>query len=57
LLQSFFKKTTNYWAPEFERRIAWNDPLIDLQWPVHNDPSLSVKDQQANKLAEAEHFA
>ena len=53
----FLYKTTDYWAPEFERSIAWNDPAIGIQWPIQGEPSLSVKDQQAIALAEAEHFA
>ena len=53
----FLYKTTDYWAPEFERSIAWNDPAIGIQWPIQGEPSLSVKDQQAKALAEAEHFA
>lgn len=53
----FLYKTTNYWAPEFERSIVWNDPAIGIQWPIQGEPALSVKDQQAKLLAEAEHFA
>ena len=53
----FLYKTTDYWAPEFERSLAWNDPAIGIQWPIQGEPSLSVKDQQAKALAEAEHFA
>ena len=53
----FLYKTTDYWTPEFERSIAWNDPAICIQWPIQGEPSLSVKDQQAKALAEAEHFA
>jgi dTDP-4-dehydrorhamnose 3,5-epimerase len=53
----FLYKTTDYWAPEFERSIAWNDPAIGIRWPIQGEPSLSVKDQQAKALAEAEHFA
>lgn len=53
----FLYKTTDYWAPEFERSIAWNDPAINIQWPLHGEPTLSAKDQQAQCLAEAEHFA
>ena len=53
----FLYKTTDYWAPEFERSIAWNDPAIGIQWPIQGDPILSTKDQQAKSLAEAEHFA
>jgi dTDP-4-dehydrorhamnose 3,5-epimerase len=52
----FLYKTTDYWAPEFERSIAWNDPAIGIQWPIHGEPALSVKDRQAKLLAEAEHF-
>jgi dTDP-4-dehydrorhamnose 3,5-epimerase len=49
-------KTTAYWAPEFERCIAWNDPAIGVRWPVR-EPTLSVKDRQAPSLAQAAHFA
>ena len=53
----FLYKTTDYWAPEFERSIAWNDPAIGIQWPIQGEPSLSAKDQQSKALAVAEHFA
>jgi dTDP-4-dehydrorhamnose 3,5-epimerase len=53
----FLYKTTDYWAPEFERSITWNDPAIGIQWPCQGELTLSVKDQQAKLLAEAEHFA
>ncbi|MGZ5077547.1 MAG: dTDP-4-dehydrorhamnose 3,5-epimerase, partial [Methylobacter sp.] len=53
----FLYKTTDYWAPEFERSIAWNDPAIGIQWPLQDSPMLSAKDQQGKLLAEAEHFA
>ena len=53
----FLYKTTDYYAPEFERSIAWNDPAIGIQWPIQGEPSLSSKDRQAKALAEAEHFA
>jgi dTDP-4-dehydrorhamnose 3,5-epimerase len=52
----FLYKTTNYWAPEFERSIAWNDPALGIQWPIQGEPTLSAKDQQALSLANAEHF-
>ncbi len=52
----FLYKTTDYWAPEFERSIAWNDPAIGIQWPIQGEPSLSVKDRQAKVLTEAELF-
>lgn len=50
-------KTTDYYAPEHERCIAWNDPAIAIQWPLAGKPVLSAKDQQGKSLAEAEHFA
>jgi len=53
----FLYKTTDYWAPEFERSIIWNDPAIGIQWPIQGDPVLSAKDQQAKPLADAEYFA
>ncbi len=52
----FLYKTTDYWAPEFERSIAWNDPQINIQWPVQGEPTLSAKDQLGKSLIEAEHF-
>ena len=53
----FLYKTTDYWAPEFERSIAWNDPAIGIQWPIQSEPTLSEKDQHGKLLAKAEHFA
>ena len=49
-------KTTDFYAPEHERCIVWNDPTIGIQWPL-DEPVLSVKDQQGKSLAKAEHFA
>ena len=53
----FLYKTTHYWAPEFERSIAWNDPALGIQWPIQGEPTLSAKDQQAFSLEKAELFA
>ncbi|MGV8990301.1 MAG: dTDP-4-dehydrorhamnose 3,5-epimerase [Thiobacillus sp.] len=53
----FLYKTTDYYAPEHERCIAWNDPAIAIQWPHVGVPALSAKDQQGKALADAEHFA
>jgi dTDP-4-dehydrorhamnose 3,5-epimerase len=50
-------KTTDYWAPDFERSIAWNDPAIGIQWPLKGEPTLSAKDRQAHPFPMAEHFA
>ena len=52
----FLYKTTDYYAPEHERCIAWNDPAIDIDWPVNSQPSLSAKDQKGLVLREAETF-
>jgi dTDP-4-dehydrorhamnose 3,5-epimerase len=52
----FLYKTTDYYAPEHERCILWNDPAIGIQWPVDSEPLLSAKDKVAHPLAEAEVF-
>ena len=52
----FLYKTTDYYAPEHERCIAWNDPAIGIDWPVTTQPSLSAKDQKGLWLREAETF-
>jgi dTDP-4-dehydrorhamnose 3,5-epimerase len=49
-------KTTDYYAPEHERCIAWNDSTIGIQWPLDGRPVLSTKDRQGKSLAEAEYF-
>ncbi len=53
----FLYKTTDYYAPEHERCIAWNDPAIGIQWPLDGGPQLSAKDQQGRLLAQAEVYA
>ena len=54
----FLYKTTDYWAPEHERAILWNDPAVGIQWPaLEAAPLLSGKDQAALLLADAEVFA
>jgi dTDP-4-dehydrorhamnose 3,5-epimerase len=52
----FLYKTTDYWAPEHERSIAWNDPAIGIDWPLQGEPQLSAKDKVGSSLAEAEVF-
>ena len=52
----FLYKTTDYWAPEYERSIAWNDPTLQLPWPLEAAPSLSAKDRDGLPLGEAELF-
>jgi dTDP-4-dehydrorhamnose 3,5-epimerase len=53
----FLYKTTDYYAPEHERCIAWNDPDIAIQWPVDGVPNLSAKDMLGRPLASSEVFA
>ncbi len=53
----FLYKTTDYWAPEHERCIRWDDPAIGIEWPLDAAPLLSPKDQAGTSLAEAEFFA
>lgn len=47
----FLYKTTDYYAPQHERCIAWNDPAIGVDWPLSSDPTLSTKDAAALPLA------
>ncbi len=53
----FLYKTTDYYAPEHERCIAWNDPAIGIEWPAGLQPALSEKDKRGVPLAAAEVFA
>jgi dTDP-4-dehydrorhamnose 3,5-epimerase len=53
----FLYKTTDYYAPEYECCIRWNDPDIGIVWPENCTPCLSAKDQQGVSLREAEVFA
>ena len=48
----FLYKTTDYYSPEHERAIAWNDPAIAIAWPMQGAPLLSGKDQVAPLLAQ-----
>ncbi|MEJ2911419.1 dTDP-4-dehydrorhamnose 3,5-epimerase [Pseudoalteromonas sp. C12FD-1] len=54
----FVYKCTNYYAPEFEQSILWNDPSLSIQWPLVNNmqPLLSPKDEAGVMLADAPTF-
>jgi dTDP-4-dehydrorhamnose 3,5-epimerase len=52
----FLYKTTDYYAPQHERTIAWNDPAIGVDWPQEIAPRLSAKDEKGLLLAESELF-
>lgn len=51
-------KVTDYYAPEWERTIMWNDPALGIEWPLISGkpPLLSEKDTQGKSLSEAELF-
>ena len=54
----FLYKTTDYYAPEHERCLAWDDPALAIAWPLEGlVPALSAKDQAGRRLAEAETYA
>ena len=50
----FLYKTTDYWAPEFERTLLWNDPALGIAWPLSGEPVLNAKDAAGRPLAHAE---
>ncbi len=50
-------KTTDYYAPEYERCIIWDDPDLNISWPTNAIPDLSKKDQQGLIFKDAEKFA
>lgn len=52
----FQYKTTDYWHPEHERILLWNDPAIGIFWPIKGKPNLSPKDAAGRVLSEAECF-
>jgi dTDP-4-dehydrorhamnose 3,5-epimerase len=52
----FLYKTTDYYAPQFERCILWNDPAIGIDWQLNTDPKLSTKDAMGSPLAQAPVF-
>jgi len=50
-------KATDYYAPQWERSIIWNDPTVNIDWPLHGKiPILSSKDESGKLLKEAEVF-
>jgi dTDP-4-dehydrorhamnose 3,5-epimerase len=52
----FLYKSTNYYAPQHERCIAWDDPDIGIAWPAGIAPLLSEKDTRGSPLSQAETF-
>jgi len=52
----FLYKTTDYWYPEHERSLRWDDPELAIDWKLQTPPTLSGKDAQGKLLKEAECF-
>lgn len=46
----YLYKTTNYYNKNFELSIMWNDPVLNIDWPINEHPILSIKDQNAMSL-------
>jgi len=53
----FVYKTTDYWYPEHERTLLWNDPALRIDWPADLAPTLAAKDAVGRLLAAADTFA
>jgi dTDP-4-dehydrorhamnose 3,5-epimerase len=49
-------KTTDFYAPEHERSLLWNDPALGIRWPLQGEPTLSDKDRRGVPLQFAETF-
>lgn len=56
-IAEFLYKTTDYYAPEYERSLLWSDADVGIDWPFEDAPILAVKDSEAKRLADAEVFA
>ncbi len=52
----FVYKTTDYYAPEHERSVLWNDPALAIPWPLQSEPLLSAKDKAGLPLAQAKTY-
>jgi len=52
----FLYLTTDYYAPEHERCIAWNDPDLAIEWPLASEPIVSAKDRQGTAFKDADLF-
>lgn len=52
----FVYKVTDYWSPEHERSLIWNDSHVGIEWPIDGRPILAAKDAAGKKLVEADLF-
>ncbi|MBR8057196.1 dTDP-4-dehydrorhamnose 3,5-epimerase [Burkholderia dolosa] len=50
----FLYKTTDYWYPEYERSLLWNDPAVGIDWQLDREPVLAAKDANGKLLSEAD---
>ena len=48
----FLYKTTDYYAPQYEHCIIWNEPTLNINWPLEGIPTISLKDQNGSLLSE-----
>ena len=53
----FLYLTTEYYAPEHERCIAWNDPDLAIRWPLAAEPNVSAKDREGRLFKDADMFS
>jgi dTDP-4-dehydrorhamnose 3,5-epimerase len=49
-------KTTDFYAPEHEHTVAWNDPVLKIDWQLDGDAIISAKDQRGVPFEAAEKF-
>lgn len=52
----FLYKTTDYWFPEHERSLLWNDTTVGIKWPIDCEPLLAAKDAAGKKFGDSEYF-
>lgn len=52
----FLYLTTDFWSPQHERCIAWNDPDLAIEWPLEVEPAVSAKDREGRLFREADLF-
>ena len=55
-MAEFLYKTTDYWYPEYERSIIWNDPRLAIGWPLAGEPLLAKKDAEGCRFDAAEYY-
>jgi dTDP-4-dehydrorhamnose 3,5-epimerase len=52
----FLYKATDYWYPQHERTLLWNDPALGIDWPLAGTPTLAAKDAAGRLLAHADTY-